>query len=44
MDSGSGTLVMVTSKPMVVNVELGCSNLLGVNDKSMGRARTSAWR
>ena len=41
---GSGTFVMVTSNPMVVNVWLGCSDLFGVNEMSMGRARTSALR
>ena len=42
MVGGSGTLVMATSTPIVVNVELGCSDLLEVNDLSIGRARTLA--
>ena len=40
----SGTFVMVMSNPMVVKVELGCSDLFGVNAMSIGRARTSELR
>ena len=43
MGGGLGTLVIVISNPMEVKVELGCSDMLGVNAISMGLASTSAF-
>ena len=40
----SGDLTMVRSNPIEVNMLLGCSAMLGVKDRSIGRARTSVVR
>jgi len=41
---GGGDFVMVRSNPIDVNTLLGLSGMLGLNDMSIGRARTSVTR